>query len=340
MKRTAKGREQDGFTIIEVLMFLAIGGALISLMVFAVYRMIDNSRFSDTINSATSFVQTQYEEARSGVRPDGTNICDGTNAGSGRSDCLLLGKAIVFRDLIHDDLASSTPGVTGHISDTIESYFVVSEKYDINASKTSIDNDSLNAGSDGALIDSQPHLTAIGRKEHSLMYNAHYAVDEKNDESFPGAGALYRSQGGTVTKDEVICNSGGNCAVNVVLVLRNPKNAALNTYAINVSLNDTINGANSTENIVIEINKKIKENSYAIFKASTGVGVVARNASVAIPIVNGDSNSRSLGAICLEQGASSASIFSVRELGYYSNVKKNISVTNTVKMLRDKCENM
>lgn len=332
------GKTQDGFTIIEVLMFLAVSGALIGLMIFAVYRMLDNARFSDTITAATSFVQTQYEEARSGVRPAGKGICD-VDDDIGRSDCLLLGKAIVFRDLKSGDKNSSA-GLVGYVADRIESYFVVSERYDMNASKTDIDE---LGNSDSALIASEPHLTPIGYREYPLMYSAHYAVSE-DENSFPGAGLLYRTKEGTNTIDAV--GSGGcgsdnlKCQINVVLILRNPKSAALNTYAFYVDLNDSLIQNNSVENVVASINSKIREGGYTIFKSDSVGGLTARNASMAIPIVNGDSNSRSFGAICIEQGASSASIFGARELSYYSNVNRGLGMVKVIEMLRDKCESM
>jgi type II secretory pathway pseudopilin PulG len=334
MKRKTEGRGQDGFTIIEVLMFIAISGALLALMIFAVYRMLDNSRFSDTINSATSFVQTQYEEARSGVRPNGEGICnDGGENDIGRSNCLLLGKAIVFRDIKNGE---SRRSAMDYAPDRIESYFVISDEYDINASKTDIDD---LGNSDASLVASKPHLVVDGRKDYTLMYSAHYAVSE-DESSFPGAGLLYRDKGGSNDTIATSCEANIKCQINVILVLRNPKNAALNTYAFFTALNDTTIAADNPEGVVTTINIEISKGNYAMFQGSSIEGLVARNASIAIPIVNGDSNSRSMGAVCIEQGASSASIFGARELSYYSNINKSLGITGAVNMLRDKCENM
>jgi type II secretory pathway pseudopilin PulG len=334
MNRKTEGRVQDGFTIIEVLMFVAISGALLALMVFAVYRMIDNSRFSDTINSATSFVQTQYEEARSGVRPSSEGICNGDGENDiGRSNCLLLGKAIVLRDIRNGEDHRSA---MSYAPDRMESYFIISDEYDINASKTDIDG---LGGSDASLAASKPRLVVEGHKDNPLMYSAHYAVSE-DESSFPGAGLLYRDQGLGGSNDTITtsCETNIKCQINVILVLRNPKSAALNTYAFYVALNDTTITADSPDGVVYTINHEISKNTYAMFQNDEGS--VARNASIAIPIVNGDSNSRSFGAICIEQGASSASIFGAREISYYSNINKNLGIVGAVNMLRDKCENM
>ena len=64
--------------------------------------MVFDSRFTDAVSSAASFIQTQYEEARTGVRPNepiddnaGCNA-DSSDSGPGKSDCLLLGKVVIF----------------------------------------------------------------------------------------------------------------------------------------------------------------------------------------------------------------------------------------------------
>jgi type II secretory pathway pseudopilin PulG len=333
MKNGTESSGQGGFTIIEVLMFLAISGALLALMIFAVYRMLDNSRFSDTINSATSFVQTQYEEARSGVRPDEAGIC-GSGVGNGRSSCLLLGKAIVFRDFKHDKAANSGAGLVSYMADSIESYYVISKSgYLLDTSKSSID-DLGNSGSDSELIAAEPQLTTAGRKSQSLLYSAHFAVSEDGN-SYPSAGLLYRSKNSSSDEvDASDCTSLG-CSVNVVLILRNPKNATLNTYAFYADLGDNESSAAADGTVATNINIEFENILNTQAKRD-----IARNASIAIPIVNGDSNSRSLGAICIEQGASSASVFGARELGYYDNVKNNKGVADIIKLLRGKCENM
>jgi type II secretory pathway pseudopilin PulG len=338
MSKKIEGRAQEGFTILEVIMFIAISGALLALMVFAVYRMLDNSRFSDTITSAASFVQTQYEEARSGVRPDGTGICE-TNADIGRSDCLLLGKAIVFRE----GSSGSETGLTGKPAGLIESYFVISRADDgtiINA--PTIDTDPDNYEPEKALIDAQPILTSVGHREYPLMYSAYYAVTD--DDNFKSAGLLYRTNNGAGGQDSITdeCDVDVSCNINVILILRNPRSAALNTYAFHAALGGI--------DVVTDINNKIADNNYAVFRFRENddtTGRAVRNASTVIPIVNGDSNSRSLGAICIEQGASSASVFGLRELSYYKYVNNSrfnnkaatIPIQDIIKDLREKCEN-
>jgi prepilin-type N-terminal cleavage/methylation domain-containing protein len=333
MNKRVKGKRQRGFTLIEVLMFLAIGGALLGLMIFAVYRMIAGARFSDTITSAASFVQLQYEEARSGVRPEGESLC-GDDLQPGRSDCLLLGKAIVFRQI------NPRGATSGFISDNIESYFVISDPYNLDISKANlggVDPDNP-FGSTSDLQASNPQLVVAGHRWYPLLYQAHYASTESTDGSFSAPAMYYRSDGNTMNDyDSTSCRHipglTASCAVNVILILRNLKSSVLNTYTIHVYLDDL----SSAEEVVDAINTWIKQ---PIFDDSSSFARANRNMSVAIPIINGDSNSRSLGAICIEQGVSSASIYGARDLSYYANMNRGLGYDGVVALLRDKCENM
>ncbi|MCL1930148.1 type II secretion system GspH family protein [Candidatus Saccharibacteria bacterium] len=336
MNKRVKGKRQRGFTLIEVLMFLAISGALLGLMIFAVYRMIAGARFSDTITSAASFVQLQYEEARSGVRPEGESLC-GDDLQPGRSDCLLLGKAIVFRQI------NPRGATSGFISDNIESYFVISDPYNLDISKANLgglDPDGLYGS---GLQASNPQLVVAGHRWYPLLYQAHYASTEDNDNSFTAPGMFYRNDGVQQGGYDDIWSScpahvhglRAGCMANVIFILREPKSSMLNTYTLFIDLPE---GISSAEEIVDTINDKVSEDSF--FSMDGAPGMFIRNMSVAIPIVNGDSNSRSLGAICIEQGVSSASIYGARDLSYYANMNRGLGWNRVVALLRDRCENM
>lgn len=85
-----KSEGQGGFTIIEVMLVLAVSALLISTTVIGTYRIVFDARFKDVMMNAASWLQTQYEEARSGVRPDCNSGVIGT---SGK---VLLGKVVRF----------------------------------------------------------------------------------------------------------------------------------------------------------------------------------------------------------------------------------------------------
>lgn len=93
---------QRGFTIIEVILFLAISGALLAVAMATVGANINNSQFNDGIRSTTSYLQGQYNEVASGQSDrDETKGCDPatgdittTPTVVGMSNCVIMGRFI------------------------------------------------------------------------------------------------------------------------------------------------------------------------------------------------------------------------------------------------------
>lgn len=99
----------DGFTIIEVMLFLGITTLLLMMVLFGTGAMARENRFSDSINSFQAYVQKQYEDVLSGVNPRGSGQgCDATSLAGGDT-CILLGKVMTF--------STTTPfqGITRYI---------------------------------------------------------------------------------------------------------------------------------------------------------------------------------------------------------------------------------
>ena len=91
-----------GFTIIEVILFLAISGLLLGVAIATISANINNSRFNDAIRSTTSYLQRQYSEVAAGQsdRKDAIT-CDssgqvttGTPRPLGMTDCVVMGRFI------------------------------------------------------------------------------------------------------------------------------------------------------------------------------------------------------------------------------------------------------
>lgn len=90
----------DGFTIIELTLFLAISGLLLMAMLIGTGTMAARQRFTDTTDSLQTFFQSQYEEVINGVNVrSSSNSCTadgGTTTTPGKSQCLLLGKVLTI----------------------------------------------------------------------------------------------------------------------------------------------------------------------------------------------------------------------------------------------------
>lgn len=94
----------DGFTIIEVILFLAITGLLVAGVLASTGGTINSQRYQDSIASLKSTLQTQYTDVTSvsNVRDPNlrcnsnsdVSIGGSTSVPIGQSDCVILGKVI------------------------------------------------------------------------------------------------------------------------------------------------------------------------------------------------------------------------------------------------------
>lgn len=119
--------KQSGFTIIEVMLFLAITGALMVGILIGSGLAIDRQRYRDSVDSLKGLFQDQYgqianvinsEPRNSACSLDGTTLSfDDSEAAKqfrGTSDCLVLGKFMLIEaqqvtiyDVIGEPTASS-----------------------------------------------------------------------------------------------------------------------------------------------------------------------------------------------------------------------------------------
>src|SRR5690606_23016561 len=95
-------RSQEGFTIIETTLFLAISGLLILMIVAGTGMSLNIQRYRDAVESFKSLVQQQYADLSSVQNGRDKNwTCDTSSTvvenGSddtlrGQSDCFIVGK--------------------------------------------------------------------------------------------------------------------------------------------------------------------------------------------------------------------------------------------------------
>ncbi len=129
-------KANNGFTVIETMLFLGVAGALTAAILTGSGVAINSQRYRDSVNSLKSFIQQQYSETSNVVNGrDGTEAC--ANAvvvqppdivspqSRGTSECIILGRYIVVDEAGTTISASNiigyrTPGVPEAASDILE----------------------------------------------------------------------------------------------------------------------------------------------------------------------------------------------------------------------------
>jgi type II secretory pathway pseudopilin PulG len=97
-------RANHGFTIIEVMLFLAVTGALTVAVLVGAGASIGQQRYRDCVNTLKSFIQSQYSEVTNVVNDRSQNwtcsnngtVTQTQNGGEvrGTSNCVVLGKLV------------------------------------------------------------------------------------------------------------------------------------------------------------------------------------------------------------------------------------------------------
>lgn len=195
---------ERGFTIIEVVLFLAITGGLFAALMIGVGVGISQQRYLDSVRSYKSLLQDQYIAAIN-TRNEGNSTvrCSNSNNGSiesnvesrtpsrGSSNCVILGRAIQITEN-----AGNTEIVTSSVTG-----------YDPSRDDGTSDNSSL--------VAYQPKLALFDRQVSTINWD----------------GSLRRADG---QGDE---GSNNNFATAVILILRSPASGSIVVYTSDTSLN-------------------------------------------------------------------------------------------------------
>jgi type II secretory pathway pseudopilin PulG len=278
-------RQNGGFTIIEVMLFLAVSSLLLGTMVFGTYSMIFNSRFTDTISSAASFLQKQYEEARSGVRP-APEVC-GSIVGKSSYD-VLIGKLVIFN--YENEI------------NTINAYYVLGDAITF---ETPNKIDDINNPSPTVVYDRiksfHPRAIDCGEQETELAWSAKFACNSAGSTCSGMFG--YTDSNGNLTPDADLTLKKTD--FNALLLVRNPYSADLRTYTLKLNLVNF--------NAVGVDEEGARDNSN-IFDVVEIEATLIGSKSVII-IKNGDSLTfRSLGVLCVDPGSNSTAVYGARGL--------------------------
>lgn len=103
------GSRQAGFTIVEISLFMAITGLLFLIALVGTSNTIRTVRFTESGRSLEAFAQKQYDDIINGLNNRGDQVSctsgiidTSTPSALGTSNCLLIGKLIVFRQASAD----------------------------------------------------------------------------------------------------------------------------------------------------------------------------------------------------------------------------------------------
>ena len=113
-------KQQDGFTIIEVMLFLGVTGLLVIGILVGSGVAIGQQRYRDSVNSLKSFLQQQYNETTNVANSRDTAwncnsssvVTEESSGGQprGTSDCVLLGRYVTIDELGVQMTASNVVG--------------------------------------------------------------------------------------------------------------------------------------------------------------------------------------------------------------------------------------
>lgn len=214
--------KRDGFTIIEVIIFLAISGLMLTMAMVGSGNLARQARFSDTVNSFHSTLQREYEEVVSGVNTRSSTqpgCSGGAGTQTGTDDCLLLGKVISF-----DQNGGNTVTIrTVTDTPTSPAYSTTGTIYT-------------------QIINANPQISTVNARTDELSWGASFQVASRNTDR-TNASDLYKV--GTT-----------RAIVNNIAFLRGPASGQIIPYYFYTSNLANVNGIESSlQAAVVDWNK-------------------------------------------------------------------------------------
>ena len=209
-------KQQHGFTIVELSLFLGISALVIVTLLTATTFSIQRQRFTDSVNGSQAFLQQQYNEVDVTLNNRSDKVCSAAESLAskrGASKCVIVGKIIDLNPPINTN-ASTNPNKEHYI----RSYYVIgdipvdADGYDINNITT---------------LDPNFNLTAI-------------SADDSNQQFIIPWGAVFTDQ--SVRDSGGSINRTGTTLVNYLLILRSPKTGLVQTLKY-VGTTPLFNGA-------------------------------------------------------------------------------------------------
>lgn len=228
----------SGYTVVEVMLFLAISAVLFTTILIGTGSTLQSTRFSDSSRSVHAFVQKQYDDILNGlnIRPS-QEACNGgvvdpappTSQPAGTSNCLLLGKLIIFQANVSN----------------LQTYLIV-------GSEPASPN--YNQSDESLIYAFQPRVAASGLENYSIPWQATlYGSKRTSDNLAVDALALIRSPRSTRIVTYTYKRPAGN--YNLYDLLNPADSADANNFNSATNISNfclrSANDANATSRVML-----------------------------------------------------------------------------------------
>lgn len=195
-------QKAQGFTVIEVMIFLSISGLLIMIAFMGTGSSLARAQFKDGMSTIQSFIQQQYSDVQNGLnlRTDmvGSLECGPANNDPGTSECLFLGKLITFNS------ASGNQIVV----------------YPVVSSTTPTSNDSM---SESEIL--QEYNPVVAKSTGAIDLREYFDMPWQ----IKSIRSCDNSKLDTITSDKMLGDCDG-VSFDSYLIMRSPQSGAINTY--------------------------------------------------------------------------------------------------------------
>lgn len=103
-------QKQKGFTIIEVILFLAISSLLLTALLVGINTSINQQRYKDSVTSFVGLLQEQYtltanvnnqRDSRWACAADAPTVDNVQDNFRGTTDCVIVGRLVQIKDSVH-----------------------------------------------------------------------------------------------------------------------------------------------------------------------------------------------------------------------------------------------
>lgn len=213
-------KEQGGYTVVEVALAIGVSAALVFLLT-GLMVTLGQQRFQDSMVTARTYLQSQYEEVRSIINPrldDGSSLCSSDNDNpnsttAGNSKCYFIGRMVKFS------------------GENLEKYFIVAIPQSNEWPKINQKNGIIGDTADANLRSNDVHLKVLGAG----------SFKESNAATEPQHKSL--SNGNEVRGVWSWNNNNITGGIDSVVILRSPIDNSVLTYTFDSNNADIIDGS-------------------------------------------------------------------------------------------------